>query len=407
MRSRAIAALTCLALLVIVPAPPAGAADPPKRKPLTQDERAAVLTLIKAVDLAQETGVVAPDAGWDNHVLKSTNQTAYVPFRLTIGAEMGRSGLVYVRAVSRREGVRARDERSQVRDSLARPGSQMARMPETVYVGPGEMPVGGPAAGSSRRSTAAPAEASAMLALQQRDAERQKAAADTARKKAEVKERDPFLFPFEDYYVADFGPPRGSDSRRLERALSLPPGEYDVYVATIDRAKLKTSGAAVANHVVTIPDFWNDRLVLSTLILASDVKTLPAALTPLQQAEHPFTFGRAEVLPVRAPMFATDDVLSIVYQICNYGAPDADLAADYSFYRIDGGTRQLFNRTPPQTFADDDLPPPNPWETQAFATQSVSLQTFPPGAYELEVTVRDRLTRATASRSVSFTVAPR
>ena len=41
----------------------------------------------------------------------------------------------------------------------------------------------------------------------------------------------------------------------------------------------------------------------------------------------------------------------------------------------------------------------------AFATQSVSLQTFPAGRYELEVTVRDRLTRRSASGTVSFSVA--
>ena len=49
-------------------------------------------------------------------------------------------------------------------------------------------------------------------------------------------------------------------------------------------------------------------------------------------------------------------------------------------------------------------PPTDPFETQAFATQAVSLRTFPPGLYELEVTVRDRLTRRTAARSVAFTV---
>ena len=175
----------------------------------------------------------------------------------------------------------------------------------------------------------------------------------------------------------------------------------------IDRGRLKTSGATIVDHVVTVPDFWNDRLALSTLILASDVKTLPAPLPPQQQVEHPFTFGRAEVMPLAAPVYAVGDVLSVVYQICNYGAPDSDLSAEYNFFRLDNGARRLFNRTLPQTFGDEDLPPPSPWETQAFATQAVALDTFPPGRYELEVKVHDRLTRATASRSVTFTVAPR
>ena len=61
MRSRSIAVLACVALLVSARVQPAAAADPPKRKPLTQEERAAVLALIKAVDLAQTSDA----AGWD------------------------------------------------------------------------------------------------------------------------------------------------------------------------------------------------------------------------------------------------------------------------------------------------------------------------------------------------------
>ncbi len=92
--------------------------------------------------------------------------------------------------------------------------------------------------------------------------------------------------------------------------------------------------------------------------------------------------------------------------MCNYCAPDADLTAEYTFYHR-GAPRRLFNRTDPQQVADADLPPANPWTTQAFAMQTVSLASFPPGEYELEVTVRDRLTRATATGRVAFTVAVR
>lgn len=409
MRSRSIGALVCLALLAGAHVPPAGAADPPKRKPLSPDERTAVLALIKAVDLAQETDA-KPDehVAWSGHVLKSET-AAYVPFRVTLdgAVEGAKSAVMYVRAVSRRDGMRAKDERSQARDWLLQGGRVAPRIPETVYIGAGEMPVGGPAAASSRRSISGPAEASAVLALQQREAERQKAAADAAKKKAETRERDPFLFPFEDYYVVDLKAANAGGQRALERALTLPPGEYDVYVALIDRARLKTSGATILRHTLAVPDFWNDELTVSSLILASEVRTLTASLRPQQQLEHPYTFGHAEVVPMAAPVFATGDVLSVVYQICNYGSPDADLMVEYNFFRTDAGARRLFNRTPPQEFDDNDLPPPKAWETQVFATQAVSLETFPPGQYELEVQVRDRVTRGSASRTVAFTVAAR
>ena len=102
--------------------------------------------------------------------------------------------------------------------------------------------------------------------------------------------------------------------------------------------------------------------------------------------------------------FTVDDALTVVYQMCNYGAPDSDVTANYTFYRVDGG-RRLFNRTYTQQLSDADLPPAGAWESQAFVSQTVPLQPFPPGRYELEVQVRDRLTRATAHATVAFTVA--
>jgi len=401
-------ALVCLAFLAAPSSRAAFAADTPARKPLGIEERNAVLALIKAVDLAQTTDATSAERiGWDGHVLRSGNQTAYVPFRLTLepAASGFKSAVVYVRAVSRHDGIRAADERSIARDWLMRGTSAPPRIPETVYIGQGEMPVGGPAAGSSRQAVSGPAQAFAVLALRQREAERQKAADEAAKKRSETRQRDPFVFPFEDYYVADVT--RAADTHTLERALSLPPGEYDVYVAMLDRSRLKTSGPLIVKHTVAVPDFWNDEIAISSLILASDVRVLGAQPSARQQSEHPYTFGRAEVVPAASLAYAPGDPLTVVYQVCNYGAPDSDLHAEYNFYRVDGGPKRLFNHTPPQQFGDSDLPAPAPWESVAFLTQTVSLETFPPGRYELEVIVRDRLTRRSATGSVGFTVGPR
>jgi hypothetical protein len=250
----------------------------------------------------------------------------------------------------------------------------------------------------------APAESSAILNLQQREYEKQKAAEEAAKKKAETKERDPYVFPFEDYHFVDLKSPRGSDSRHIERALALPAGEYDVFLALVDRARVATSSPVVLRRTVVVPDYWNDRLALSSLMLVSSITALKAPLPAAEQSEHPYTFGRAELVKVRTPSFTTADVLSVAYQVCNYGSPDSDLVAEYNFYYDVNGTRKLFNRTPPQEMSDSDLPPTSPWESQAFLSQSVPLHAFPPGQYELEVTVRDRLTRGVAKGAVAFTV---
>jgi hypothetical protein len=372
-------------------------AAPPARRSLGPNERDAVLALLKAVDLAQQTDVVA-DAGpaWSNHVLKSPDQLAYVPFRLALDQSGMKAAAMYVRAVSRHDGIRSAQERSFLRDWLLHGGDTPPRNGETVVLGPGELPVGGPAIMSSRQATAAAAQASAALALREREYERQRHEDEEAKKREESRTRDPFLFAFEEYYFFD------GKSGVVERALSLPAGEYDLYVGVVDRARIKTSSPAVLHRTLTVPDL-SDQLALSSVILAKDIRQLNSPLSRQQQAEHPYTFGHAEVIPVIGASFTRDDVLTVVYQIVNYGAPDADLVADYTFYRIDGG-RVLFNRTNSQVLTDDDLPKPGTWDTAAFATQSVPLRPFPPGAYELEVTVRDRLTRGTARTTVAFSV---
>jgi len=374
------------------------AASPPKRRPLGPNEREAVLALLKAVDLAQQTNVVA-DGGlaWAHHMLKSADQLVYVPFRLTLdrAADL-KTTAMYVRAVSRHDGIRSAQEHSFLREWVLHSGGAIARSGETVFIGPGEMPVGGPGILSTRPATAAAAQASAALTLREREYEKQRRESEDAKKREETRTRDPFLFAFEEYWFFD------NKAGAVERAIALPPGEYDVYAAVIDRARLKTSSAAILHRTLTVPDL-SDQLAVSSLILAKDVRQLNAPLAWQQQVEHPYTFGHAEVLPVGAPSFSRDEVLTVVYQIVNYGAPDSDLLADYAFYRTDDG-RVLFNRTNAQQLTDADLPKPGAWDTAAFTTQSVPLRPFPPGQYELEVTVRDRLTRGTAKSVVAFTV---
>jgi hypothetical protein len=265
-------------------------------------------------------------------------------------------------------------------------------------VGPGEMPVGGPGVSSTRRSVQAAAESSTQLTLQQRQYEREKAAAEAARKKEESGERNPDRFPFEEYYFADV---KGG---AIERALSLPPGDYDVFYGIVDRTRVATSSPVVIRRTINIPNFWNDELRLSSVILIKDLRQLKTPLAARDQPEHPYTFGIADVVPVDSPTFGKDDVLSVLYQLCNYGAPDADVAAEYSFYHDVNGARTLFNRTEPQFLSDGDLPPAAAWQTQGFVMQAVPLKPFPSGRYELEITARDRLTRATAKATVDFTV---
>src|SRR5436190_19783239 len=135
---------------------PAAAAGPPVRKSLDPGQRTAVLALIHAVDVAQENDVTTPnDAAidWAGHVLKAPNQSAYVPFRVSLKAlDTIKSATLYVRAVSRHDGFRSKEERSALRDWVEHGGGAPPPLQQTVRVAPGEMPVGGPGINSSRQN---------------------------------------------------------------------------------------------------------------------------------------------------------------------------------------------------------------------------------------------------------------
>jgi len=367
------------------------------RPALGPKEQAAVIALLDAVDVAQREGTDA-DARilWDTHVLKSAAHKAYIPFTISLDGltDSFERGAVYVRAVAKGTSI---EQHSELR-AWIRSGQSPTHIGESVSVNAGEMPVGGPGVMSSRRTTQQAAESSAALELQRRTIEKER---EQAEKRAA--ERDPALFAYEEYYFFDQKSFHDRSHRVFSRAIALPPGEYDFYVGILDRAAKKTERPILLERRVTVPDFWNDDLRLSTLILATDMQLLAAPLVPKAQGEQPYTFGRAALAPTLTQIFSPGDVMTIVYQICNYAAPDAALTANYQFYRVDA-ERRLFNGTPPQILGDEDLPPPAPWETQAFAMQVVPLARFPSGTYELEVTVSDRVLRGTAKGVARFRV---
>src|SRR5919204_1462675 len=160
MRSRLRPVFGALALSVLSLAQSTQAADPLTRKPLSSDERSALMSLMKAVDLAQETDVVSPvDLPWETHVLKAANDVGYVPFRLSLSAigDAIKSAAMYVRVVSRHDGYRSTEEDSSIREWVMHGGSLPARPSETVAIGAGEMPIGGPAGGPGGGSDSGPA----------------------------------------------------------------------------------------------------------------------------------------------------------------------------------------------------------------------------------------------------------
>ena len=218
-------------------------------------------------------------------------------------------------------------------------------------------------------------------------------------------------YAFEDVRFMEVKPTANGEPHHLSVAASLPAGEHDVYVLVRQRGPKEQKKntppppGGLVKQRVTVPNFWADELMLSSVILSN--KTEQAAPT---DAAAPYVFGTTKITPSRDNKFAKTDELSIIFQIYNTataagGKPD--VTVDYNFYQKTGGAEKFFNKTNPQAFNAETLPPQ--FDLAAGHTLvgglSIPLASFPEGEYRLEIKVTDKASSKTKVENVSLTVA--
>ena len=81
---------------------------------------------------------------------------------------------------------------------------------------------------------------------------------------------------------------------------------------------------------------------------------------------------------------------------------------EYSFVQKTEGGEKYFNKTNPQLYNAETLPPAFDMAAghQIVAGQSVPLASFPEGDYRLEIKVTDKIAGKSVLQTVSFTVTP-
>ncbi len=248
------------------------------------------------------------------------------------------------------------------------------------------------------REAAAAAGAPAGEAKDQKEAREAKAASEPV---------------FEAVHFVDQKPDEGRI--RIMRALSAPPGDFDVYIAIKERFDEKSKNLAPKTTVIrqplTVPDFWAGQLAASSVILADKVEPLAAALTGADVELRPYAIGQNQVTPSLVNRFAKSANLSIIFQIYN-PQPDAankpDVTVEYNFHQKVEGVEKFFNRTSPQEFSAATLQPQFDLSQGhvIVAGQEIPLASFPEGDYRLEIKVTDRAVKKTLSLNLSFTVTP-
>jgi hypothetical protein len=229
------------------------------------------------------------------------------------------------------------------------------------------------------------------------------------------KSKDAPSYPFEDVYFTDLRATAGQPLK-LTRAFAVVAGTYDVYVAVRERPQSGASAdapvkVALLKQELTVPNFHADELQTSSVIVADKIDQLSAPLAPEAQKERPYVLGDSEIVPAQDLKFKKTEELQVIFQV--YGAKlgddkKPDLTVDYVFHQKDGTGEKMFNKTPPQVFNAQSLPPNFDAAAghQIVAGQAIPLASFPEGDFRLEIKVTDNKTSKSLTREVLFTVVP-
>ena len=217
---------------------------------------------------------------------------------------------------------------------------------------------------------------------------------------------------FEDAYFVDAAESDGVV--RISRAFNAPGGVYDVYVAIRDSAgedgdRDNDPTVLLLRRQVVVPDFWTPDLQISTVLVAESIAPLTAPLTPEQQVSRPYALGAFEILPKFDLAFTQGEEFAPIFFVYNPGLQDGtkpNVTVEFDFHRQTADGEEFFNRTPPQEFNSQTLPPDFDLTIghQIVAGQQVPLQSFPAGSYRLEIKVTDNTSGAEVVRNVAFSV---
>ena len=166
-------------------------------------------------------------------------------------------------------------------------------------------------------------------------------------------------------------------------------------------------------QTVTVPDFWNNELTTSSVIVAQRIDPLPAPLTPQQQADRPYALGMMEIVPTFETKFTKKAELSTFMLIYNPKVDSAEQAGRQRRIQLLPEARRAAGEVLQQ---DEPAEPERADAAAASSTsrpghqlqsgQAVPLASFPEGDYRLEIKVTDKLANKTLTREINFTVIP-
>jgi hypothetical protein len=311
---------------------------------------------------------------WVPHFLRGPDRKTYIPFTLKIEEAPGafRAAAMYVRVAPRGDQGRAARKAEGVQNALG--------------VATGEMPVNSP---ERRQGAGAPTASDSSIMLRSL----------TQRNIAQG-------YPYEAAYGIETRA-AGSPLATVQSGFGVPPGEYDLYIALLERDVKGQKKWAVLKQPITVPDLSTSALRLSSVILADRVEPLREVVSEADRPLRPYVFGSSEIVPATDDELRSDEALHVAFLIYD-ATPDAsgmpDVRVEYRLFQQNFAGERLLGATAPQQFDASTLPPN--FDTRAgqqlAAVQSLPLDAYKPGTYRLAIRVTDRRSGATTEESVRF-----
>jgi GWxTD domain-containing protein len=177
-----------------------------------------------------------------------------------------------------------------------------------------------------------------------------------------------------------------------QKAVPLRPGLYRLDVVIKD---VNSGNVGAVDTRLAVPHFEEEKLAVSSLILADQIQKVSSKDIGVGQ----FVLGDVKVRPKLNGIFAPEDRMGIFMQVYNLKVDEKTHKANASIeYRIVDKDHQVVKKFDESS---DQLPEHG---EQLNLENVMTLGSFPPGKYKLEVQVTDNIGKQTISPSADFTV---
>ena len=235
------------------------------------------------------------------------------------------------------------------------------------------------------------------------------AAPEAAPDAADQPEPDPF--PWERIYFIDI---EGADAN-VSRPMQLSPGQYEVIVLVKEGTPEEQAADApplevgVLRHDLTVPDYAQPGLSVSSVLVTTAIEPAPADFTAEEQDQDPYVaLGGVRLVPAPGSQASKSGAMQVFFFI--YGAGDRngtpDVQVGFNFYTQVADGEKYFNKMAPLELNAQTLPPGFDLNAgnQLFSIVDIPLASFPAGDYRVEITVADKIDGGMLTDNANFSL---